>query len=205
MRIEPLRFPSIRRVMIRIHGDLFTIDRYVSSWDEDPELSKLEKLVLVLEDRRFLRHDGFDLIASSREIGKKLMFRKHGGASTIDMQFVRTATGYRRRKLHRKLYEMFLSVLIQFRYSKLRILRSYLNCAYFGSGLKGAHEACAAFGKSIWMIDDMETAKLAAMLVYPMPRKPSKNWHQKVEKRAKYGLLRLRKFEQEFEKLPRRR
>ncbi|HEY9154188.1 MAG TPA: transglycosylase domain-containing protein, partial [Opitutaceae bacterium] len=138
---QPRRLPSFRRLLERVHSDLFTIDREIYRYDYEYQLSDFEMLVLVLEDKRFLRHDGFDWIACFRELVKALFFQKHGGASTIDMQFVRTATGFRERTLKRKFYEIFLSVLIQFRYPKRTILRSYLRCAFFGSHLIGASKA----------------------------------------------------------------
>ena len=59
-----------------------------------------------------------------REALKALTFRRHGGASTIDMQFVRTKTGFKQRTLQRKSYEMLLAFLLQFRMEKHAILET---------------------------------------------------------------------------------
>lgn len=191
-------------MLIRIHRDLFRIERKRDYFANDLPLSPFEKLVLILEDRRFLRHDGVDLIACVRETLKSIIRRSHGGASTIDMQFVRTATGFRDKTLGRKLYEMFLSRLIQFRFTKLAILRSYLDCAFFGSGIYGCRAASRRiFDKEITEISDREAAELASMLVYPRPSHPSPAWEKRIERRSLYGLARLERFKKSFEKLPR--
>jgi membrane peptidoglycan carboxypeptidase len=167
------------------------------------ELSTFEKMVLISEDRRFFRHNGIDIIAILREILRALTFRKHGGASTIDMQFVRTATGYYEYTLRRKTYEMLLAWLIQFKYTKVEILRFYLRRAFFGSHLYGAEKASKVhFGKDLTGLSDKEAAMIAAMLVYPRPRRPTSVWAAKVERRSNYILARYPRLKQCFEKLP---
>ena len=104
------------------------------------------------------------------------------------MQFVRTSTGYKERTLGRKFYETFLAVIIQFRYSKIVILRSYLACAYFGSHLRGVKAAAKkVFGKNANELSIEEAAFIAAMLVYPRPFHPTAQWESRVQRRADYG------------------
>ncbi len=135
---EPREFQTPKRILFRIHQDL---DRIVMpSWSYQ-SLTDLEIIILLLEDRRFFTHHGLDLKSLIREIFRLLTFREHGGASTIDMQYVRTRTGYKARTLKRKVYEIILALLIQYRMSKLAILRSYLNEVFLGSGLYGIHIA----------------------------------------------------------------
>jgi len=168
-------------------------------------LNPFEKLVLVLEDRRFFKHNGVDLLAACRELLKLITFRRAGGASTIDMQFVRTATGFQEKTLRRKLYEILLARIIQFRYSKIVILRSYLACAFFGSHMYGGEKAAAkVFAKQISALDDQQSAELAAMLVYPSPLRPEEKWSAKIKRRAAYGLHWKRRLEERFEKIPTR-
>jgi membrane peptidoglycan carboxypeptidase len=200
------KIPSFRDGLIRIHADLFTIERKVLLYEGASTLSRFEKLVLVLEDRRFLNHDGFDVIACGRELFKALTWRKHGGASTIDMQFVRTATGFKDRTIRRKLYEILLAVIIQFRYSKLQIIRSYLACAFFGSRLIGINKAIQEiYGRPINELSELECAELAAMLVYPKPLRPKEGWNVKIRQRANYGLRRMTRLEKSLEKIPSRK
>ena len=131
-----------------------------------------------------------------------MLGKAKGGASTIDMQFVRTATGYKEKTLRRKWYEMLLAVLIQYRYSKPQILRSYLDCAFFGSGLVGAHQASLRmFSGAPGELTSDSAAQVAAMLVYPRPLRPEAHWIEKIQQRGRYGLARLERSKERFEKL----
>jgi membrane peptidoglycan carboxypeptidase len=154
-----------------------------------PELTALEVMTVVLEDRRFFRHGGVDLQSVARELIKLISGRRHGGASTIDMQLVRTATGYRDKTFGRKLYETVLAMRLQRRCTKRQILWTYLAIAYFGTGLDGA-EATAreVFGKGVCDLSLEEAAFQSAMLCIPRPRAAPEAWRQRVERRAKYGL-----------------
>jgi len=183
--------PSLpfRKWLIRVHDDLLTIHERVTPWAIywPEELTTFEKLVLVLEDRRFFEHGGIDLRALTREVYKFLFCQNNGGASTIDMQFVRSATEYRERTFRRKLYEMFLAYIIQYRYSKITILRSYLGFAYFGWGIRGADNASnAIFGKDTASLDVYESAIVASLLVFPIPRIQTDSWLLRVLRRANY-------------------
>lgn len=204
LNAQPKQLFSVKQALIKIHRDLFAIEAKAQHFAEYwGPLSGFEKLVLVLEDRRFFSHSGFDWIAALRELSKALTFRRTGGASTIDMQFVRTATGFRDLTAKRKLYEIFLAWLIQFRYSKLIILRSYLACAFFGSHLYGAEKASrSVYGKLPTILDAAEAAELASMLVYPRPIRPTDEWTRKIQRRAAYGRSRINRFEQRFQQKP---
>jgi membrane peptidoglycan carboxypeptidase len=188
---EPkLKILSVRRSLIKLHSDLLEVEGCIKKYSDyyPPKLTNLEKMVLILEDRRFFLHRGVDIKSALRELIRAITFRRHGGASTIDMQFVRTATGYRQRTLSRKFYEMLLATIIQFRYSKLLILRSYLSCAYFGSHLKGTNSASQkVFQKPDNNLTVEEASFIAAMLVYPRPFTPTESWKSKVQRRADYG------------------
>jgi membrane peptidoglycan carboxypeptidase len=119
------------------------------------------------------------------------------------MQFVRTATGYRRKTLRRKLYEMLLALIIQYRYNKFEILRSYLACAYFGSHLYGTERAARkVFNTSSHQLTFDQSAELAAMLVYPCPLRPTPEWRTKVRGRADYAKRLYPRLKKRFQKLP---
>lgn len=199
-KLPPL---DLRNALITIHTDLFTIHSKIRPYliYFPVQLTNLEKLVLVLEDRRFFRHQGIDLISLAREVLRAITFRRHGGASTIDMQLIRTSTGYRAHTFKRKAYEMLLAWLIQFRYSKIVILRSYLACAFFGSRLRGAEVAARKmFAKAATDLSIDEAAIVAAMLVYPKPLQPTNKWQSRLDRRAEYGkrvyIARKERFDQ---------
>jgi len=175
----------------KLKRDLSRIDQSLrrTSKESRVALSKLELMVLVLEDRRFLGHVGVDILSVAREVIKLAAGRKYGGASTIDMQFVRTVTGYRAHTLKRKLYEALLAILIQFRYGKIDILESYLACAYFGSGLSGAEMAAQkVFGKAANELSLTEAAFVSAMLAHPRPSNAPLVWECRIRARAAYAM-----------------
>jgi membrane peptidoglycan carboxypeptidase len=208
IRTSPFRVPFPRRLLIRIHQDLFRIEARTSKYVDWPDaLLLVEKMILISEDRRFFRHNGVDYWSCLRELYKIITFQRHGGASTIDMQFVRTATGYYDHNLRRKLYEMLLAILVQYKYSKIEISRSYLNIAFFGSHIYGVRSAAnSMFKKESWELDYLtpqEAATIAAMLIYPRPLVPIQAWTDKVSQRAQYILMLYPLLEQRFEKLPR--
>jgi len=198
----------LRETLTRLHFDLFKVHALIDSGVAyyPLELTNVEKLVLILEDRRFFFHHGVDLRSSLREFLRAVTLRRHGGASTVDMQFVRTATGYRERTLGRKLYEMLLAVIIQFRYSKIVILRCYLRCAFFGSQLKGANAAAReVFGARSENLSVDDAAFIAAMLVYPRPKQPTAEWKSRIQRRADYGKRVYVANKQRFDQLPSRK
>ena len=184
----PKNLPSVKRYLFQAYNDLNSIEQNIFGLGWSEEVSILEKAVILLEDRRYYTHRGIDIRSIIREFVKAITFRKHGGASTIEMQFVRTCTGYKEISLRRKIYEMFLAWALVHRANKFEILRSYLGVAYFGTGLQGSHAASIAiFSKEPSELTERECFELASMLVYPKPREVNESWQQKIERRATYG------------------
>ncbi len=190
-------FPDIRETLLSYHLTLQKIGSLVP-WDANHRpLSDLERLVIALEDRRFFSHPGVSLLSLCREILRFARGAKHGGASTIDMQLFRTVSGRYERTISRKLFEIVGAIMLQRRFSKLEILRSYLSAAYFGTLLNGAEQAAADhFSKLPNDLTLDESAELASFLVYPKPSIVSSNWIAKVRRRADYGLRILPRVEQ---------
>jgi membrane peptidoglycan carboxypeptidase len=206
LRNKPFEWPSLRRWLITLHLDLLSIHERCHHDYLDGELSLLEELIVVLEDHRFFSHFGVDVWSLFREIFKATVGQSHGGASTIDMQLVRTITGFKERTLKRKCYEMLLAVLIQQRYDKWTILRSYMRVAYLGHRLKGFDTAArAVFGKSTYGLNFTEAAELASMLVYPRPSNEVLSWRLKLERRKSYAEVIYPRYKESFKKLPSRK
>ena len=182
---SPMRWrEKLRRDLLRVLRDITA-----PSSEQPDALGALELMTIVLEDRRFFKHFGIDWRSVLREVGRALTFRAHGGFSTIDMQFVRTATGFRQRTIGRKLHEIVLAIALQFYCDKQTILKSYLACAYFGSGLIGANAAARKmFGKDADQLDLQEGAVIAAMLAAPRPLNAAPKWEARVRRRAEYGV-----------------
>lgn len=202
------RLFSLREFLLRVHTDLLQIERSIDRFCiyGAEQLSAVEQMVLILEDRRFFKHGGVDLKSVCRETLKACLGKRHGGASTIDMQFVRTVTGYRERTIKRKIYEIFLASLIQIRYSKIVILRSYLGCAFLGSHLRGVQSASLRmFNKPAADLNLQEASTIAAMLVYPRPLRPTESWNLRIQRRADYGQRIYISTKQRLEKKPSRK
>lgn len=177
--------------LAKLRSDLSRIHQNVRPLSHSPAvaLTALEVMTLALEDRRFFYHPGIDVRSIVRETIKALTGREHGGASTIDMQFVRTVTGFRAPTIKRKIYEAFLALVIQSRHKKLEILRSYLACAYFGSGLIGANAAAQRiFNKNADRLTIEEASFISAMLAWPCPLHGSPPWEQRARRRAEYAV-----------------
>lgn len=186
---------KIRNFLITINQDLFSIREKIEEISYTQKISydnydELHYLVMSLEDRRFLKHCGVDFRSMLRECIKFFLGKKFGGASTIDMQMVRTITGFKERTLYRKLYESILAFIVNFKFSKKQIIDCYLNNAFFGSHLYGIEKATQkCFGKYISQLTFDEKAQLAAMLQRPRPQHPSAEWQEKILKRARYAQI----------------
>lgn len=197
---KPLWYHEIVPVLTgyksRITGDMENIRNnlnhleVIAGTGEYQKLSPLEVYVITLEDRRFFSHRGAHFPSLFRELIKAAIGRFHGGASTIDMQFVRTCTNLRERTFRRKIYEIYLAWLLQFDADKMTILRSYLDIAHFGTGLKGAAIVSElVFGLKPEELTFEKAADVAAMLLHPIPLDRSNRWKKALSVRSAYAIF----------------
>ena len=171
-------------------SDLERLDHVLNSYRTEFDVPHLlVRSVLCLEDRRFFRHPGFDVLSIFRAFLVNLSGEHGGGASTIEQQFVRTVTNRRERTLRRKGREILLAAIVSDKYGKLNVLKAYLNIAYFGHGISGYKDAAKlVLNKEASLISRYEGAILASLLLYPQPKKASTFWLTKVRRRARYAL-----------------
>lgn len=129
--------------------------------------------VLIAEDRRFWSHAGVDALAATRALQVNL---KRGelrqGASTITQQLARTLFLDTQRTWSRKARETAIALMLEVRYSKSRILETYLNNVYLGQdgdvpvyGFPAA--ARRFFGKDVAGLEIHEAALLAGAIRAP--------------------------------------
>ncbi|MDX1824085.1 MAG: biosynthetic peptidoglycan transglycosylase, partial [Thiohalomonadales bacterium] len=73
----------------------------------------------------------------------------------------------------RKWHELILTLGMEFKVSKKRILMTYLNIAEFGKGIYGVEAAARHYwGRDIGEVSDWQAAQLAATLPSPIKHNP---------------------------------
>ena len=126
--------------------------------------------VVAAEDQKFPDHHGFDFESIAEALQEDR--RRPRGASTISQQLVKNLYLWPGRSLFRKGLEAWFTVLIEFTWSKRRILEVYLNVVEFGPNVYGAEAAGRLFfAKPASRISLYEAALLAAVL--PNPKRMS--------------------------------
>jgi len=154
----------------------------------------LIKSFVAAEDARFFKHEGVDLLSIIRALFKNLMAGKiEQGGSTITQQVTRSLFLNDISKTYRRKFrEALLSVQIEKKISKERILFLYLNQIYLGEGAYGIEAAARTyFGKSAQHLNLAESALLAGLPQAPAKYSPVKNFHL-AKRRQKYVLERMR-------------
>ena len=151
------------------------------TWMPLSRISKsLALAVLVGEDDTFFDHDGFATAQMKAAIAEAWEEKKAPrGASTITQQVAKNLWLSPSRNPWRKVKEALLTMHVERKLEKRRILEIHLNVAEFGPGVYGAEAGARHyFGKSAAALSDQEAAQLAAGLP-----KPSK-WHPGSTSRA---------------------
>jgi penicillin-binding protein 1A len=139
-----------------------------------------------VEDVRFYRHSGVDLIGIMRALWHDI---KAGGivegGSTITQQLARMLFLESDKSIKRKIREAALSLQIEKHYTKDEILGMYLNQAYFGTRAYGIEAAAQTyFGKPVKDLTVAEAALLASLPKAPSVYSPFKNPGKARERRA---------------------
>ena len=140
-----------------------TKDMYYVSFEEIP--SMLVNAFVVMEDRQFYNHSGYDIKAIIRAV---IVNHKNNGiaqgASTITQQLARNIFLTQEVSWERKVEEIFIAVELEEKYSKNQILEFYLNNIYFGNGYYGVEAAARGyFDKSVSELTVAEQIFIAAI------------------------------------------
>jgi len=140
-----------------------------SKWVDLKDISPhLVRAVIATEDQQFCTHDGFDF----KEIDKALADAERGGrvrgASTISQQTAKNVFLWNGGGWARKGAEAYFTMLIEWMWSKPRIMETYLNVAEWGDGIFGIEQAAQErFGVSAKDLTPKQAAALAAVLPNP--------------------------------------
>lgn len=146
-----------------------------SSWVPLHQISKIALAsVIMSEDSAFYTHNGYDLEQIKKAIGINLKKGRYvRGASTITQQTVKNILLSKNKSLSRKSKELLLSLYMEQKLSKQRILELYMNIAEWGDGIFGIQAASKHyFGKDPEHLTAKEGAFLAALL--PSPKRYSR-------------------------------
>lgn len=142
----------------------------VLQWRPLSEISDhLKRAILVSEDDAFFEHEGVDFkeLKASWELNQKKQKTLRGG-STISMQLVKNLYFSKAKNFLRKANEILLTLDLERRLGKDRILELYLNVVEFGPGVYGAENAARYyFQKGADRLSAAEAAYLAAILPNP--------------------------------------
>ncbi|WP_303316714.1 monofunctional biosynthetic peptidoglycan transglycosylase [Flavivirga abyssicola] len=151
-------------------------------WVSIDNISKnLQLAVICSEDQNFLTHKGFDIKAIEKAYENNKRGKKLKGASTISQQTAKNVFLWPQRSWLRKGLEAYFTFLIEWMWSKERIIEVYLNSIEMGHGVYGAEEASQYwFKKSASKLSQLEAAAIAAILPNPRVYKanPASNYIQ---------------------------
>jgi penicillin-binding protein 1A len=137
----------------------------------------LPQAFVAIEDRRFYRHFGIDLIGLVRAVAVNIAARGvREGGSTLTQQLAKNLFLTPERTVSRKIDEVIIALALEKEYSKNQILELYLNRVYFGSGAYGVEAAAQRyFGKSARVVTLAEAAMLAGLVRAPSRLAPTRN------------------------------
>ena len=142
------------------------------------EISQIYKdAVISVEDHRFYKHNGVDIIAIGRAFVNDIKAMEFvEGGSTITQQLAKNIYFTQEKKITRKIAEVFMAFEIEKEYDKNQILELYLNTSYFGDGYYTVKEACKGyFNKELKEMTDYECILLAGIPNAPSVYAPTKN------------------------------
>ena len=161
-----------------------SLNEKIESIREKDNYTKIEDVpqiyidaVISVEDHRFYKHNGIDLISIGRAtINDIKEWDFVEGGSTITQQLAKNIYFTQEKQITRKIAEVFMAFDIEKNYEKDEILELYLNTSYYGDGYYTIKEACKGyFNKELNEMTDYECILLAGIPNAPSIYAPTKN------------------------------
>ena len=174
----------------------------IKSQKDYTSLSEIPKIytvaVISVEDHRFEKHHGIDVIAIARAVFNDIRTMSFvEGGSTITQQLAKNMYFTQEKKITRKIAEVFMSYEIEKNYSKDEILELYVNTIYYGNNYYNIKSASLGyFDKLPKDLNSSECTMLAGIPNAPSLYNPKattklakQRQKQVIQKMIKYGNL----------------
>ena len=131
------------RPLNEVLDELQNKDNY-TQYEDVPEI--YYKALVAVEDRRFYKHNGFDIIGTTRAIYNDIKANELlEGGSTISQQLAKNLYFPQDNTLRRKIAEIFMAMKIEREYEKEDVLEFYVNGIYYGSGYYSIYDASIGY------------------------------------------------------------
>ena len=136
------------------------------------------KALVAIEDRRFYKHNGFDVIGIARAMYNDIRAKELlEGGSTISQQLAKNLYFPQDNTIERKIAEIFMAMKLEQEYEKEEILEFYVNGIYYGSGYYSIYDAAKGyFNKEPKALTDYECTLLVgipnAPSIYSLNNRP---------------------------------
>lgn len=168
---------EIKNLLANDCMEIYCYQHYIS-FDYIPSI--FWKGLIGVEDQRYLEHFGVDLKSIARAFVANIRKgRFEQGGSTISQQLVKNMFFTNEKTLSRKFKEMVMSIYVESKFPKEKILEAYLNEVYWGAlqGIKVKGVLAASyfyFGKKPSEISAYEGSILISLLKGPSYFSPLK-------------------------------
>ncbi|MGN1393065.1 MAG: penicillin-binding protein 1B [Succinivibrionaceae bacterium] len=161
-------------------------DRILISLNEVPK--SLIDTIIYVEDREYYNHYGVNPLAIGRALVANLKAGKRvQGGSTITQQLVKNYFLTNEKSIDRKVKEIFMSLVVDARFSKEDILEMYLNEIYLGHGARDVYGFGLAsyfyFGIPVSELQPHQIALMVGMIKGPSLYDPRRNPKKALERR----------------------
>lgn len=174
--------PQITKELI---DSKYTSSKAVNS-DEIPQ--NLKNAIVSIEDERFYKHKGVDVISLTRSLLNNIFTEKTQGGSTIEMQVSKNLLTNNEKTMKRKVKDIYNAKNMDKVMTKDEILTAYLNNIYLGKSTFGvAKGAEIYFGKNVSELNLAQCAMLAGITNNPA-RYTS---HSEAKKRQEIVLYKM--------------
>lgn len=142
--------------------------------------------IIVIEDRKFNAHPGYDLGGIARAFINNANESSMQGGSTITQQLARNVYLTHERTYERKVKELMIARALEKNYSKKEIITAYSNVIFFGHNVYGIQSAADTYFNR--PLEDLNWNQIAYLLTVPNnpslynPLEPSSAFYERKDR-----------------------